>query len=136
MYKVVIIKVVIILLSIALFVLGIRLISSNDYKSFKENTSIIKGNVKDKYIQKHNSNKVYYLAISQKNNNDVLINVNEAEYKAYKQEAKVKFRVALNKDNKTIVDLYKNHDIDSKKTFKEYQKQKNSEIWSGFKIEK
>lgn len=136
MYKVVIIRVVIILLSIALFVLGIRLISSNDYKSFKENTSIIKGNVKDKYIQKHNSNKVYYLAISQKNNNDVLINVNEAEYKAYKQEAKVKFRVALNKDNKTIVDLYKNHDIDSKKTFKEYQKQKNSEIWSGFKIEK
>lgn len=145
MYKVVIIRAIIILLSIGLFIVGINSLflndagsenkghSENDYETFKKNTSVINGNVKDRYIQKYNDNKVYYLAISQKDNNDVLVNVNEAEYKAYKEGMKVKFRVAKYKDNKTIVDLNKNKDIDSNKAFKKYKEQKNSEIWGSFK---
>lgn len=139
------IRAMLILLSIGIFIVAINLMffnddgskskaySKNDYESFKNNTSIINGNVKDRYIQKHNNNKVYYLAISQKDNNDVLVNVNEAEYKAYKEGMKVKFRVAKYKDNKTIVDLNKDKDINSKETFKEYKKQKNSEIWGNFR---
>ena len=76
---------------------------------------------------------MYYLAISHKDNNDVLVNVNEKEYKVYKEGMKVKFRVAKYKDNKTIVDLNKDKDINSKETFKEYKKQKNSEIWGNFR---
>ncbi|PTK47080.1 hypothetical protein BUZ69_04395 [Staphylococcus saprophyticus] len=103
--------------------------SNEDYQYFKENTTVIKGKVKERYIQNDNGQKERYLVVSYKDDSRKLVNVNEEQFHEYKQGSQVEFRIHRAKDNEVVADLRKDKDIKDKKDYKAFKKQNNKEIW-------
>lgn len=103
--------------------------SNDDYQYFKENTTVIKGKVKERYIQNDNGKKERYLAVSYKEDSHKLVNVNEVQFHKYKQGSQVEFRIHRAKDNEVVADLRKDKDIKNKKDYEAFKKQKNKEYW-------
>lgn len=103
--------------------------SNDDYQYFKENTTVIKGKVKERYIQNDNGKKERYLVVSYKDDSRKLVNVNEEQFHEYKQGSQVEFRIHRAKNNEVVADLRKDKDIKDKKDYKAFKKQNNKEIW-------
>lgn len=103
--------------------------SNDDYQYFKENTTVIKGKVKERYIQNDNGQKERYLVVSYKDDSRKLVNVNEEQFHEYKQGSQVEFRIHRAKDNEVVADLRKDKDIKNKKDYEAFKKQKNKENW-------
>lgn len=103
--------------------------SNDDYQYFKENTTVIKGKVKERYIQNDNGKKERYLAVSYKDDSRKLVNVNEEQFHEYKQGSQVEFRIHRAKDNEVVADLRKDKDIKDKKDYEAFKKENNKENW-------
>lgn len=103
--------------------------SNEDYQYFKENTKVIEGKVKERYIQNDNGKKKQYLVVSCNDDIRKLVNVNEEQFHEYKKGSKVEFRIHRAKNNEVVVDLRKNKDIKNKKDYETFKKQKNKENW-------
>ena len=103
--------------------------SNEDYQYFKENTKVIEGKVKERYIQNNNGKKKQYLVVSCNDDIRKLVNVNEEQFHEYKKGSKVEFRIHRAKNNEVVADLRKNKDIKNKKDYEAFKKQKNKENW-------
>lgn len=103
--------------------------SNEDYQYFKENTKVIEGKVKERYIQNDNGKKKQYLVVSCNDDIRKLVNVNEEQFHEYKKGSKVEFRIHRAKNNEVVADLRKNKDIKNKKDYEAFKKQKNKENW-------
>lgn len=103
--------------------------SNDDYQYFKENTTVIKGKVKGRYIQNDNGQKECYLVVSYKDDSRKLVNVNEEHFHEFKQGSQVEFRIHRAKNNEVVADLRKDKDIKNKKDYEAFKKQKNKENW-------
>lgn len=103
--------------------------SNEDYQYFKENTKVIEGKVKERYIQNDNGKKKQYLVVSCNDDIRKLVNVNEEQFHEYKKGSKVEFRIHRAKNNEVVADLRKNKDIKNKKDYEAFKKQKNKETW-------
>lgn len=103
--------------------------SNEDYQYFKENTKVIEGKVKERYIQNDNGKKKQYLVVSCNDDIRKLVNVNEEQFHEYKKGSKVEFRIHRAKNNEVVADLRKDKDIKNKKDYEAFKKQKNKENW-------
>ena len=103
--------------------------NKTDYENFKEHTTVIKGTVKERYIQNDSGKKLRYLVVSYNDNSSKLVKVNEEQFHEYKQGANVKFRIYSKKNNEIVVDLKKDKDITDKKSYENFKKEKNGEFW-------
>lgn len=103
--------------------------NKTDYENFKEHTTVIKGTVKERYIQNDSGKKLRYLVVAYNDDSSKLVKVDEEQFNEYKQGANVKFRIHREKNNEVVVDLKQDKDIKNKKSYENFKKEKNGEFW-------
>lgn len=100
---------------------------SEEYKAFKNDTEVIKGNVteakKEGYLITPDK---YNLVVKTKDNNSKLINVNEQTYRNYQKGSNVHFRIDKTDHNTIVRDLENESDIDTIKAYKKYSEKEKS----------
>lgn len=94
-----------------------------DYKTFKKETEVIKGQVKEAKKDNHLIFSDDYNLIVKINNDDTkMLSVNEEEYRTYQAGSNVHFRIDKTNNNSILRDLKNESDIDSLEDYKEYNK--------------
>ncbi|MDW4023662.1 hypothetical protein QI305_12100 [Staphylococcus saprophyticus] len=131
--------IIVILIVLAMFLLFVNTINidkkitkednKTDYENFKEHTTVIKGTVKERYIQNDSGKQLRYLVVAYNGNSSKLVKVNEEQFHKYKQGANVNFRIHREKNNEVVVDLKQDKDIKDKKSYENFKKEKNGEFW-------
>ena len=131
--------IIVILSVLAMFLLFVNTINidkkitkednKTDYENFKEHTTVIKGTVKERYIQNDIGKKLRYLVVAYNDDSSKLVKVDEEQFNEYKQGANVKFRIHREKNNEVVVDLKQDKDIKNKKSYENFKKEKNGEFW-------
>lgn len=86
------------------------------YSEYQQNTKIVHGKVldtkRDNTLLKPTK---YQLVVKTSNKQSQLMKVNEKQFNQYQKGSNVKFRI--DKDNKVIIDLNKEKDINDKNTY-------------------
>ena len=104
-----------------------------DYESFeeyKEHTVLLEGKVikSEKEARFLRSDK-YNLVVSDNKGTSKIVEVNEKQFINYQKGADVKFRIDQEANNKVVIDLNKEKDVNSKKAFNEkYNSKSNSKL--------